>query len=57
MNYFVKTFKIKDGGIYTYDRSEIEDYLPEGWEIKGGAKPTITFGPGTVTVAVEVFSR
>lgn len=57
MSYFVKTFKIKDGDIYTYDRTEIEHYLPNGWEIKGGAKPTITFGPGTVTVAIEVFSR
>lgn len=57
MDYFVRTFEIEDCDIFTYDRRDLVDYLPEGREIKGGAKPIITFGPGTVTVAIEVFSR
>ena len=57
MNYFVKTFKIKDASIFTYDRNELEMYLPECWKIRGGAEPIITFHPGAVTVAIEVVDR
>ncbi len=57
MNYFVKTFEIEDGDVFTYDKRDLIEYLPYGWEIRGGAQPIITFGPETVTVAIEVFKR
>lgn len=57
MNYFVKTFQVKDGTVFVYNKADIERHLPDNYDIKSGLLPIITFSPGAVTVAVEVFVR
>lgn len=57
MDYFVKTFHVEDGEVFSFDHRDLVDYLPDGWEIKGGAKPIVSFSPQSVTIAIEVFHR
>lgn len=55
--YFIKTFKIKDGEVFNFDLEVFRNYLPEGVAFKGNAKPMFSFNPQGVTVAIEAVDR